>query len=139
MKALPILVLLPALFGIFFIPDTWFFVIVTEQGMKESLTSNLLTVVTFLCGFVLLILPMKVDTHFQSTPKRQRLHKCLVERNRFLMVLFLLFLIAIVMLLMASCIKSILFFKILFFILFLVLISIIRLFFIIKEYVEYSD
>ena len=68
-----------------------------------------------------------------------RLHTYLIKRNRFLTVLFFLFLIEMVLLAMLLFSMQFWVLKVAFFLLGILIVSVIRLFFIIREYVEYSE
>ena len=127
------------LLSIFFIPNDYFAQLIADKESMTSEIGNLLTIITFLAGFILVILPMKIDSSKQRKTVQTRIHTYLIKRNRFLTVLF--FLILIEMILFAILLFSMHFWvlKIAFFLLCILVVSIIRLFFIIREYVEYSE
>lgn len=127
------------LMGVFFIPNEDINYVITKQDNMSDIIGNLLTVVTFLAGFVLVILPMKVDATQQKTPVQQRLNICLIKRNRFLTVLFLLFIMEIILLGITLFTVNFLIIKIALVMLMIIVIAVIRLFFVIREYVEYSE
>lgn len=88
------------LLSIFFIPNGYFTQLFTDKENTTSAIGNLLTIITFLAGFILVILPMKIDASRQKKTVQTRLHTYLIKRNRFLTVLFFLFLIEMVLLAM---------------------------------------
>ena len=88
------------LLSIFFIPNVYFTQLFTDKESTTSAIGNLLTIITFLAGFILVILPMKIDASRQKKTVQTRLHTYLIKRNRFLTVLFFLFLIEMVLLAM---------------------------------------
>lgn len=128
-----------SLLGCFFIPNSYIKDFVSDKESMRNAINNLLTILTFLSGFILLILPMKVNSSNQKPTVQARLHTYLIKRNRFLTVLFFLFIFE--MLLLISLLFSINCWVLkLSFVLFgILVIAIIRLFFIIREYVEYSE
>lgn len=127
------------LMGVFFIPNEEINYVIMKQVNISDVIGNLLTVVTFLAGFVLVILPMKVDASQQKIPIQQRLNICLIKRNRFLTVLFLLFIMEIILLSITLFTVNFLIIKMALALLMVILIAVIRLFFVIREYVEYSE
>lgn len=127
------------LLSIFFIPNVYFTQLFTDKESTTSVIGNLLTIITFLAGFILVILPMKIDASRQKKTVQTRLHTYLIKRNRFLTVLFFLFLIEMVLLAMLLFSMQFWVLKVAFFLLGILIVSVIRLFFIIREYVEYTE
>lgn len=76
------------LLSIFFIPNDCFAQLFADKESMTSVMGNLLTIITFLAGFILVILPMKIDSSQQRKTVQTRLHTYLIKRNRFLTVLF---------------------------------------------------
>ena len=124
--------------GVYFIPDSYIDKVLNSEKLEGSI-SDLITVITFLAGFILLILPMKIDASHQKNSIQRQLHIYLIRRNRFLTVLFFLFLIEILLLFLLLFIPKIWLFKFSAILLEILIIAIIRLFFLIREYVEYSE
>lgn len=127
------------LVSIFFIPNENINFIIMKQNNISDIIGNLLTIVTFLAGFVLVILPMKVDASQQKLPVQKRLNTCLIKRNRFLTVLFLLFIVEITLLSLLLFTVNFWIIKMALMLLMVIVIAVIRLFFVIREYVEYSE
>lgn len=132
------ILLLVLIIGIYFIPDIYVEKVLNSEKLESSI-SDLITVITFLAGFILLILPMKIDASNQKISIQRRLHTYLIRRNRFLTVLFFLFLVEIFLLFLLLFIPNIWLFKFSAILLGILIIAIIRLFFLIREYVEYSE
>ena len=127
------------LLSIFFIPNGYFTQLFTDKENTTSAIGNLLTIITFLAGFILVILPMKIDASRQKKTVQTLIHTYLIKINLFLTVLFFLFLIEMVLLAMLLFSMQFWVLKVAFFLLGILIVSVIRLFFIIREYVEYSE
>lgn len=139
MKKIFIVLMGIILVSIFFIPNENINFIIMKQNNISDIIGNLLTIVTFLAGFVLVILPMKVDASQQKLPVQKRLNTCLIKRNRFLTVLFLLFIVEITLLSLLLFTVNFWIIKMALMLLMVIVIAVIRLFFVIREYVEYSE
>lgn len=138
MKKIYIAISLIMIIATIFIPNNLATSILTNKNLNDTIF-NLITVITFLAGFIILILPMKIDASHQKISIQRQLHTYLIKRNRFLTVLFFLFLIEILLLFLLLFIPKIWLFKFSAILLEILIIAIIRLFFLIREYVEYSE
>ncbi len=127
------------LLSIFFIPNDYLTQLFLDKEDVAGAIGNLLTIITFLAGFILVILPMKIDSSQKKKTVQTRLHTYLIKRNRFLTVLFFLFIIEMILLTILLFSMQFWVLKLACFLLGILVISIIRLFFIIREYVEYSE
>lgn len=139
MKSLPIIAIGIFLLSVFFIPNAYIEKIIPDHKIISESVGDVLTIITFFAGFILVILPMKVDSCNQKPTVQARLHTYLIKRNRFLTVLFFLFIIKILLLTTLLFYMQFLVLKLACIIFVILLIAIIRLFFIIREYVEYRE